>query len=124
MSLRAQQLLLAFILGLVLMLMVGQASAHEWYSGQRNPATGWSCCGGNDCARIEESSVERGESNGVDGYFVDIPILAGHAVEASLATSTVRAFIPADQALPSRDGDYHACYWNNAPRCFFMPLGY
>jgi hypothetical protein len=76
------------------------ARAHDWYSGLRNPTTGVGCCGGNDCQPVDISRVlETHDEFILDGKW----------------------HFEKNGALPSIDGQYHACIWGGKPRCFFYP---
>ena len=94
---------------LLILALSGTAEAHDWYTGTRNPVTGTSCCGGQDCRGFPEELVRVVEG----GYLVSPP---GREPE----------FVPYDEALPSRDGLYHRCEYLSGPhkgerRCFFSP---
>lgn len=84
------------------------AQSHEWFSRQRNPVSGVSCCNGSDCHLIETS--EWWEERGL--IFVR---WAGKTWS-----------MPASQSQPSQDktGKAVACIWNGALRCFFMPVNF
>jgi len=89
------------------------ASAHDWYSGSRNPVTGHSCCGTSDCVPLTPGAV-RYEGGRI--YFL-YPL---DGLEYS---------IPVDQALPSPDGKNHGCVWGKGleggPKlCFFVGGGF
>lgn len=90
----------ALVIIWLLLEWAGAAQAHDWYSGVRNPATGVGCCGGQDCAPVDVSRVlETRDEFIVDGKW----------------------HFDKDEALPARDGQYHACIWGGKPRCFFFP---
>lgn len=83
--------------------------AHEWFSHQRNPATGVSCCYGGptgDCQAIDENDWWR------------------EGVDYKVRQNGVTYSIPADQALPSQDpqGRAAACILGGRLLCFFLPL--
>jgi hypothetical protein len=83
--------------------------AHEWFSHQRNPVTGASCCYGGptgDCQPISDTDWWR------DGE--DYKVRQGDTVYS----------IPAKQALPSQDpeGRAAACILYGKLLCFFVPL--
>jgi hypothetical protein len=98
------RLLFAFVLSFALSALVAQKSptySHDWYSGIRNPVTGVSCCGGQDCEPIDIGRVhETHDQFIIDGTW----------------------HFNKDEALPSQDGGYHACIWAGKPRCLFVPL--
>jgi hypothetical protein len=79
----------------------GSTLAHDWYSGTRNAHTGVGCCGGSDCGPIDTARVvETADEFIVDGKWR----------------------FNKNEAMPSRDGAYHACIWGGKPRCFFVPM--
>jgi hypothetical protein len=84
------------------------AQAHEWFSGQRNPVSGYGCCNGSDCHLIE--TEDWWEEAGL--------------IWVRMAGKTWS--IPADQAQPSqdKDGKAAACIWGGQLRCFFMPVNF
>lgn len=87
------------------------ARAHSWYSGLKNEV-GHGCCGGRDCAPIEEARVQAVPG----GYRVQLP--AGYRFD----WPAIDAFVPNARAQPAKVGsDYHLCYWGNEVKCFFFP---
>jgi hypothetical protein len=126
MTLRAQQLLLAFILGFVLSLMASQARAHSWYQGYQIPNGQSSCCGGNDCFEVPYAWL----SEDMDNYIVTVPDpvprmagLAGTYKPGPYAFPKVEA-----RPTPHMDADdgqehsgFHACIYGGKARCFFFP---
>ena len=103
---------LLILCGLCLLSLVvfwlGVSQAHDWYTGSRNPVTGSSCCGRNDCVPIPDGDV-RYEGGVIwfrypyDGEWYSIPM---------------------DQTLPSRDMHSHGCVWGRGTEggpkvCFF-----
>lgn len=95
------RLLCGLVIALAFALSNGSSVAHEWYSGTRNAHTGVGCCGGNDCRPIEAARIVET----LDEFIVD-----------------GRWHFNKSEALPSRDGSYHACIWGGKPRCFFVPM--
>lgn len=91
-----------------LLLQVPFAQSHEWFSGKRNPVTGYGCCSGTDCHLIET------EDWWEEGGLI-------HVRWAGKEWT-----MPADQAEPSQDkgGRAAACIWNGQLRCFFTPLNF
>lgn len=76
------------------------AQSHEIYSGLKNPVTDEDCCGNSHCEPIAvERVVETHDEFIVDGKW--------HFVK--------------NQALPSSDGQYHACIVGENLRCFLFP---
>lgn len=95
-----------------LLLLVTPAAAHSWYTGIHNPVTQNICCGGDDCAPLDDREVT--------------PVPGGYEVHASIlhngAALHVDEFVPNAQAQPAREGgQYHMCYWGGQIRCFFFP---
>lgn len=88
-------------------LPVSPAGAHDWFTGKRDPITGYECCGNKDCRVISPNHVEP---------------LPGGDFNLRIG-SKARYFIPKDRVLESEDGQYHIC--SSAPhitiRCFFAP---
>ena len=93
-------LFIAAMAVLALVLTLAPVKAHSWYFDQRNPVTGWGCCGGQDCLQVDVNRVEEAK----DEFIVDGK---WHFAKA--------------EAMPSPDGQYHACIWGGKPRCFFFP---
>jgi hypothetical protein len=89
------------LLGIAFLALLSPAEAHDWYSGIRNPQTGWGCCGGADCHAIDVGRVEET----ADAFIVD-----------------GKWRFDKDEAMPAQDGQYHACIWGGKPRCFFYPM--
>jgi hypothetical protein len=97
------------------------AHAHDWYSGTKDPVSGYGCCGGSDCAIIDPRWVHAVEGG------VRIVMTAEQA--ASINPSTTRpidAFVPEARIQRSPDYDSHACVYQSdrgAPRygviCFW-----
>ena len=88
---------------LLLLAMCGVAQAHDPYTHLRNPKTGALCCNGTDCAPIAAERVDQVPG----GYMVD-----------------KKHFVPGDQVIPSKDGEYHACFWPPPDKlnCLLVPL--
>lgn len=83
------------------------ARSHEPYGTLRHPITKDLCCNGEDCAWIAPERVKAV----VGGY--DVVHVSGK-----------RSFMPYREALPSWDGQYHACFWPNPEtlRCLVAPI--
>lgn len=94
----------------LLLLGVGYAWPHSWYTGTTNPVTGGSCCGRADCRPFPEERV----TVIAGGYLLSLP---GGKQEV----------VPYAETLPSRDGRYHRCDRLAASPtageriCFFAP---
>lgn len=85
----------------ILLLSVGQAHVHDWYSGYTNPSTGRSCCGAVDCKRIPASALT---------------FLPGGYLYKELDQ-----FMPRRNTLPSQDEDFHVCASAKELFCIFVP---
>lgn len=85
------------------LMMCGSAVAHDQYTPLRHPRTGMYCCNGHDCSPIAAERVETVPG----GYMVD-----------------KTHFVPGNEVIPSKDGEYHACFWPgpNDLRCLLVPL--
>ena len=99
---------------LALVVVPSETVAHDWYAGTNDPATGFDCCGGTDCAAIPDSDVKVT----LDGY----------------------TYLPTDEFIPhlrvqhSHDWQFHRCIYLSDfinldqgsfrmgdTRCFFAP---
>ncbi len=80
------------LLALALLAFTVPAFAHSWY----DP----SCCSTQDCAPIPAHAVTKGP----DGWHVRI-----EQGEHPLVMFPIEEVVPFDEALPSQDGDFHAC---------------
>lgn len=89
------------------------ASAHDWFSGQRDPVRGHSCCGGADCFELSADDVQ---PIGDGGFRFRHPFTGPnvwHTIEAA-------------RVQPSRTGNYAGCVWGvgaeGGPKtCGFAP---
>jgi hypothetical protein len=120
MSLRTQQLLLAFILGFVLMLMATQAFAHDWYRSTQKPGTLQGCCGGSDCFPVEiEEVVEE------DKFFIlTLTHIRPNKPWLKIGVPYKISKEHAQSAKGWKPGEtgYHACILPSGEfRCFFYP---
>lgn len=92
---------------IALLLLIGSAEAHDWYTGTENE-NGFTCCGGQDCAPLADGDVDEVQG----GYFVKSKSL----------------FVPYSRTQASADKQFHICIVpyrdaiDNAPRCFFAPM--
>jgi hypothetical protein len=94
----------AFIIVAAAVLIAGPARAHDWYEGVTN-AQGERCCGGKECARLEDGDVKE-----IPGGFL---------------IQSIGVTIPYAATQSSRDGHFHACVWWTPQRqvkCFFAPM--
>jgi hypothetical protein len=111
----AERAIKRFVLGVAVLLIVicvalgvliGRASAHDWFDGLRNPVTNWLCCtDGYDCHVRAEEDIWR------DGADYVIRDFDGKEYR-----------IPADQAQPTQDkqGRPAACILFGKARCVFI----
>lgn len=100
------------------------ASAHDWYTGARDPRTGTRCCGGNDCAVLElEPGVLTGEPN---GYRLRLTVAQAQKINP-YRVEPVDTVIPWERVQESPDGRFHLClsHVRGSARddfyCFFAP---
>lgn len=82
------------------------ARAHDWYTGTKDPVSGYSCCGGYDCAEVLDTDVRA-----IQGGYIYIP---------------TSEFIENKRTQPARDWKYHRCEFVGGAqagetRCFFVP---
>ncbi|RAZ78432.1 hypothetical protein DPM35_07635 [Mesorhizobium atlanticum] len=109
--------------------LLGNAEAHEWYTGKTDPVLHYNCCGGKDCHPIDPDYVRMSK----DGYFVRPP--------RPFYLNEPQWFIPRTRVQTSPDDQYHICerlmtfYRSPAPHmsfetyhrfrwtCFFAPRG-
>ena len=98
----------------VLAVVSTEAMAHEWYTGKKDPVTGFDCCAGSECAPIPESQVRE-----MPGGYIYLP---------------TGEFIPLRRVQHSHDWQYHRCIYHSEflnldqgrfrkgdTRCFFAP---
>ncbi|WP_140871538.1 hypothetical protein [Mesorhizobium sp. B2-8-3] len=80
--------------------LIGNAEAHDWYTGKTDPVLHYDCCGGNDCHPIDPSHVRMTK----DGYFVrpPRPFYPNEPQEPEW-------FIPRERVQTSPDDQYHIC---------------
>jgi hypothetical protein len=99
---------------LTLVISGGEATAHGWYTSTNDPVTGFSCCGGSECAPIPDADVKE-----MQGGYTYLP---------------TGEFIPYHRVQHSRDWQYHRCSYRSNfinldqgifragdTRCFFAP---
>lgn len=106
-------------------LLPGQARAHDWYTGYRDPVFDWECCGGADCNVIpidgKNVVAER------DGYHVRLSI--EEAKRLNPATNLpVDGVVTWDRVIESPTGQFAACPFmirrdaeTAGLRCLFVP---
>lgn len=112
--------------------LVGDADAHDWYTGKADPVMRYDCCGDKDCHPIDPSDVRATK----DGYYVRVPrpTYMNEPQEAEW-------FIPSERVQTAPDDRYHICerlmtfYRTITPHmkfeayqryrwtCFFVPMG-
>ena len=101
------------------------AEAHGWYSQKHDPVFGTSCCGGEDCARLQiDPGVLTAEP---DGYRIRLTVEQARLINR-YTMEPIDALVPWDRVQPSEDGNYHLCIMpriRDALRggiyCFFVP---
>ena len=62
----------------LLVVMVRQAHAHDWFSRKVDPVFGWRCCGGNDCKVIRPNG--RNITAEKDGYRIRLSLEEARAI--------------------------------------------
>lgn len=107
----------AYIAGFIIITLVmwaWRAEAHDWYTGTKNPVTGYGCCGGNDCAKIPVTS-----GKAITGGY-RITLMPG---DHPLVTRPHIFTVPTKEVQFSQDGEYHVCLYPNEDhlRCVFVP---
>lgn len=99
-----------------LIALASPSQAHDWY----DPA----CCGGNDCAPIPRESVALTR----EGWVVTLQ----PGQHPMVTRGRVTAIVPADEARPSQDADFHACVRDQSSPsavmaepiiCLYIPMG-
>ena len=114
------------------LLFAGDADAHDWYTGKKDPVLQYDCCGNKDCYPIDSRAVRETK----DGYYVRLPRPA-YLNEPQ----EPEWFIPRERAQASLDDHYHLCerlmtfyrviiphtkfqaYYRFRWTCFFVPKG-
>jgi hypothetical protein len=112
--------------------LAGDADAHDWYTGKKDPVIQYDCCGGKDCRPIDSRDVRETK----DGYFVRLP-RPSYLNEPQ----ETEWFIPRERVQEAPDDRYHLCerlmtfYRTITPHmkfevyhrfnwtCFFAPKG-
>ena len=105
---------LATFLLAVSIVSADEAAAHGWYTETSDPVTGFGCCGGNECAPIQDTDVRT-----LQGGYIYLP---------------TGEFIPHRRVQHSRDRQFHRCIYRSDfinldqgafrggdTRCFFAP---
>jgi hypothetical protein len=82
------------------LVLAGNADAHDWYTGKKDPVMQSDCCGNKDCHPIDPSEVRETK----DGYYVRLsrPAYMNEPQEQEW-------FIPRERAQASLDDRYHLC---------------
>jgi hypothetical protein len=93
------------VTALALMLLAGQAQAHERYTALVNPNTGARCCGAEDCA-VRDPCMTKDMREGL-------------VIEGACIAVTDDMILP----TPSWDGQEHGCFYNGALRCVIRGSG-
>ncbi|ANN55504.1 MULTISPECIES: hypothetical protein [Mesorhizobium] len=119
-------------IALAWLLLAGDADAHDWYTGKKDPVLRYDCCGNKDCHPIDSRAVRETK----DGYYVRLPRPA-YLNEPQ----EPEWFIPRERAQVSIDDRYHLCerlmtfyrtiiphtkfeaYYRFRWTCFFVPKG-
>lgn len=113
----------AFIVGVIFLWLVAPANAHEGYAGITDPVSGYSCCGGNDCAPVPldvdwVTPVK-------DGFQVNLTLEQAQLFNAN-ATLPIHEMVPFARVLTSLNKAtgspslYHICVWGNTLKCLFV----
>lgn len=111
-------------LALIAITQVGDANAHDWYTGKTDPVLHLKCCGNRDCHSIDPNDVR----SGIEGYYVKQP-----QPYSRNDPPTGEWFVPRDRVQAAPDDEYHICetvyptlrvgrhrmHWT----CFFAPRG-
>ena len=90
-------------IGIAAALAASPAGAHDWYEDVTN-AHGERCCGGKECAPLQEGDVEE--------------------VRGGFLIRSIGIIVPYAATQPSPDRRYHACVWwtpKQEVKCFFVP---
>jgi hypothetical protein len=110
-------LLFAAFLGGFLLPVWGHGPAKWVQDGNYKNAVGELCCGENDCGLMTSGVVVRVQG----GYQVDA-LFTGKNRQGVEFIFPVTGFVKDEDATPSPTGDYWACSWGGALRCFFVVL--
>lgn len=87
--------------GLLVLVLISQLSADtDMYRGFRQLNSNMSCCGGDDCAALQDGAVKA--------------VKGGYMVESF-------GFIPNNKAQPGPDQHYHLCHAGPTVYCFLTP---
>lgn len=125
-----------FIAVAALMACAGQAAAHDWFVGKRDPVTGGSCCttaanaASGDCAQLKiEPGVLTGDDSGL-GYRLRLTAEQASRINPHRKTP-VDTLIPWDRIQESYDGKFYVCIPNQRLEsmmadfyCFWGPPAY
>lgn len=103
----------------------GPAFAHDWYTGKRDPAIGWLCCGTGDCNTwaIRPGSI----TAEAEGYRVRLTAEEAHAINPNMY-SPIDALVAWNRVQASETNDWNICinpspaYWKaGGVPCLFAP---
>jgi len=106
---------LAICTAVAVLLHLGEASPHSWFTDAKDRETGLGCCDGDDCDDIPDEAVRE-----VEGGFRYLP---------------TGEFIPHSRVLPSKTWGFARCVYETEffymgvlhregeTRCFFAPPG-
>ncbi len=90
------------------------AEAHDWFTGTHDPVTGYSCCGGSDCAVLRDEDVRA-----IKGGYIVVSLPRGFP---GADTVSLPILIPNSRAQPGKDPAHYAmCIWSQTAQCFFTP---
>lgn len=92
------------------------AHAHSFYTGKKNPVSGFGCCNNVDCQPIPQSSVKPTD----DGWQITL-----NPGDHPRVTKPHVFIVPHNEVLFSPDGEPHACLYptEDTIRCVFVPSG-
>lgn len=109
----------------ILAITWGEARAHSWFEGIKDPVLNIECCDNRDCVEITDTDVMQ-----IAGGYVYKPLDDG-----SGSSPTNPGFVPDNRILPSQSYGYAVCIGGGGSgmygvpvasyvRCFFAPSGF
>lgn len=125
---RAFIVTLAFIIAILALgvALVRQAGAHSWYSGRKDPVSGYGCCGGSDC-NVFKAETGKTIFPEAEGYRIKLTLEEARAVNPD-AMFPVDALVKWDRVQASETSDWNICIYatnRSAPNygviCLFEP---